>query len=425
MKGRDWVSLWDMTAVEGDGNKAVDPCGDVDVVIVGGGYTGLSTALHAAERGLHCQVIEAEHIGFGGSGRNVGHVNPGVWLAPDKVMKLLGAVHGQRFLRIFSDAPQTVFDLIEKHQIQCEATRNGTIHAAHSSSGFRELAGRHEQWKRLGAPVELLGKKDIADRIGTNWYCGGLLDRRAGTINPMGYCRGLARAAQAAGARISTGTRALHLHQEDGEWRVETSKGALRARNVVLGTNAYTDGLWSGLGSVYYVIHYFQVATKPLGQVGAHILSERQGLWDTCPIMFNFRRDGFGRLLIGSMGRVFGDRNRGLTQRWALKRINRIFPELGGVDLEIAWHGKIAMTSDHLPRICQLARGLWTAIGYNGRGITTGTVLGKALADVLTGADAAELPLPVSGITPAPQAEIRTRLYDLAFTANQFRKAFS
>lgn len=417
------VSLWDKTSEEIDGDSAPIPDGIVDVAIVGGGYTGLSTALHCAQKGLSAHVLEANHIGFGGSGRNVGLVNAAAWLPPAQVRKKLGSLYGERFLRRFSDGPSTVFDLIEKHQIRCEATRSGTIHAAHSPSGLADLKRRHAEWQRMGEPVDLLDASEVAELVGTTVFHGGLLDHRAGTINPMGYCRGLARAAKAAGAEITTGATVTKLLQSDQSWLVRTPLGELRAKSVVLGTNAYTDDLWPGLKGVFSTIHYLQLATAPLGPEAAHIIPGRQGVWDTGKIMFSLRRDAKDRLLIGTMGRVIGSKDHGLTRRWAEKRLRTVFPDLGAVTFDDAWFGKIAMTPDHLPRVHQLAPGLWTAIGYNGRGIITGTLFGMSIADLLTGMDPMDLPLPVSDVTRARGAAIASRFYDLAFTASQVWKS--
>ena len=386
---------------------------------MGGGFTGLSTALHCAERGLSAQVLEAERIGHGGSGRNVGLVNAGVWYPPAKVRDALGPTYGPRFVERFGEAPSTVFSLIERHQIRCEVTKTGTIHAAHAPSGFADLRARHREWERLGAPVELLGRHEVADLSGSRAFFGGLLDRRAGTINPMGYCRGLARAALGAGARIATGVRVRKLSRDGAGWVVETSQGSLRAGAVVLATNAYTDDLWPGLRRGFTPIHYFQLATEPLGDAVNDILPGRQGLWDTGRIMFSVRRDRSDRLLIGSMGTVLGAAGDGLSRRWAARKLARLFPGLGPVRFEEAWHGRIAMTPDHLPRIHRLADNLYTPIGYNGRGITTGTIFGRAMADLLTGEDPAGLPLPMSDPASVPAAGIRARLFQAAFTANQ------
>ncbi|MCX7643718.1 MAG: FAD-binding oxidoreductase [Rhodobacteraceae bacterium] len=421
------VSLWDETSAEPEPVcSGFEPGGPpADLVIVGGGYTGLSTALHAAERGLSVRLLEAERIGHGGSGRNVGLVNAAAWLPPDKVRAALGPVYGPRFLERFGKGPATVFDLIERHQIRCEAVRNGTIHAAHGPSGLADLRARHAQWQRLGAPVELLTREETRELTGTDRYHGGLLDRRAGTIDPMGYCRGLARAALAAGARISTGIRAISLSRRNGIWQVGTALGPVPGRQVVLGTNAYTDALWPGLARVFIPIHYLQLATAPLGDRAARILPQGQGLWDTAPIMSNVRRDAAGRLLVGSMGRVIGTAQGGLTHRWARRLIARLFPDLGEVRFEAAWHGRIAMTPDHLPRVLRLDEGLWTPIGYNGRGIGTGTVFGMAMAELVAGADPAGLPVPVTAMTAAPRAGLAARFYDLAFTAHQLWKSIA
>lgn len=412
------VSLWDASAVEPEIADPMD--GDVvtDVAIVGGGFTGLSTALHLGERGVECHVLEARKIGFGGSGRNVGLVNAGLWLPPQEVHRRLGEKRGADLIKTLGEAPDYVFSLIERHQIQCEATRTGTIHAAHSPRGYRDLARRAEAWQRLGAPVALLNRDEAAEKIGSDAFYGGLLDRRAGTINPMDFVRGLARAAIGAKARVHAGVTVKSLRPDGGKWILETAGGTFTANRVVLGTNAYTDDLWPGLKRTFTPIHYFQLASEPLGERAMAILKEGQGLWDTGPIMFSLRRDGFGRILIGSMGKVIGGEN-GLSRRWASHRLRRLFPALGPVAWQSSWHGKIAMTPDHLPRIHRLADGLYTPIGYNGRGITTGVIFGRAMADMLAGGGEDDMPLAFSDPRPLASAPVMSRLYETAFKANQ------
>ena len=417
------ISLWDASAEETAYEGSFSGDSNADIAIIGGGFTGLSTALHCAQSGLNAQVLEAEQIGFGGSGRNCGLVNAALWLPPQLVREKLGTTYGPRFIEHFGNAPEYVFSLIEKHQMRCEVTRTGTIHAAHSPQGFEELRGRHKEWVRLGKPVDLLDREQVAGLIGADAFHGGLLDNRCGTINPMGYCRGLARAAMGAGATISTGVRATKLSRQNGKWLVETDQGTVTADAVVLGTNAYTDKLWSGLNKVFTPIHYFQLASKPLGKDANHILPGKQGLWDTGKIMFNIRRDSFNRLLVGSMGKVIGTQDKGLSHRWATKQIKRIFPELGEIEFEEAWHGQIAMTPDHLPRIYELDENLFTPIGYNGRGITTGTIFGKAMSELLTGMDRQDLPLPITELKTVPSAPVMSRIYQTAFTANQILKS--
>ena len=423
MRRGDPVSIWNTTAVETEPsqNSAVE--GQVDVAIVGGGFTGLSTALHCVERGLSCHVLEASQIGFGGSGRNVGLVNAAAWLPPQDVRKIMGEDDGDRFISHFSRAPDYVFSLIEKYQIQCNATQTGTFHAADGPVGFADLVSRKAEWDRLGEPVDLLSRDEAESYIGSSAFYGALLDRRAGTINPMGYCRGLARVAIAAGALISIGARAKKLQQETGLWRVTTNKGTLMARHVVLGTNAYTDDLWPGLKYSFTKINYFQLATRPLGDRIKHILPQQQGLWDTGKIMFSLRRDDSERLIIGSMGNVMGNQSGGVSHRWAQKKLAHLFPELGRVCFDDAWQGQIAMTPDHLPHIHRLADNLYSPIGYNGRGITTGTVFGQALADLLTGDSEKKLPVPLLTMRRVGSAPVMSCFYKIAFAANQIIKS--
>jgi glycine/D-amino acid oxidase-like deaminating enzyme len=391
----------------------------VDVAIVGAGYTGLSAALFCARAGLSVQVIEAADIGAGGSGQNVGLVNAGLWLPPAKVEAALGPELGPRFVKRFGDAPARVFDLIERYQIRCSATRTGTIHAAHNIRGMRGLRARHAAWHRLGAPVTLLTAAETARMTGSPGFAGGLLDERAGTINPLAYARGLARAARAAGATIATDTRVSGLSHGSEGWSVQTARGPITARAVVLATNAHTGRLWPAVTASLTPIHFVQAATEPLGATADAILPGGQGLWDTAPIMTSLRKDAAGRLIVGSMGRLLGSARQGATLRWARARLRRFFPDLPTVAIETAWDGRIAMTPDHIPRIHQLAPGLYAPTAYNGRGITTGTLFGEALAGLLSGAGPETLPIPLGSPVRDRLAPAKARIYDLAFSANQ------
>lgn len=416
------ISVWDTTSAEPDVGKGLNGDTACDVAIIGGGYTGLSTALHAAEKGMNCHVLEAQRIGHGGSGRNVGLVNAGLWMPPQDVQAILGEAKSVPLIKALGDMPEYVFSLIEKHQIQCEPHRNGTIHAAHSPSGFRNLQRRAEGWKRLGVHVDLLDASNVAKKTGSNAFFGGLLDRRAGTIDPMGYTRGLGRAAVSAGARISVGTKAQNLSYDGTHWTVSTNQGIVTAKYVVLATNACADDLWPGLRQSYTSIPFFQLSTQPLGARANHILKGNQGLWDTAPIMFSLRRDNQGRLIIGSMGAIHGDTT-GLSQCWAAKTLHRLFPDLGPVEFESAWHGQIAMTSDHIFRIHRPAENLFAPVGYNGRGIITGTLFGQALSELMTGAPEDTLPVSISDIQPVRFRTVKTNFFQTAFTMNQFWKS--
>lgn len=205
---------------------------EVDLAVIGGGFTGCAAALEAARQGATVCVLEAQTVGHGGSGRNVGLVNAGLWLPPEAVMAQMGAEPGKRLIDTLAKAPQLVFDLIAREGIDCEATRRGTLHLAHAPAGLRDLHERHRQGTALGAPLQLLGRAETARRTGTSAFHGALFDPRAGTIQPLSYVRGLARAAVRAGAVVCEYSPVTRLYRESGQWQLTSQGHSLRARRM-------------------------------------------------------------------------------------------------------------------------------------------------------------------------------------------------
>ncbi|WP_298967490.1 FAD-binding oxidoreductase [uncultured Methylobacterium sp.] len=394
--------LWERTAPPSPATRALAGETAADVAVIGAGYTGLSAALHLAEAGARVAVLEGAGIGFGGSGRNVGLVNAGLWVMPDDLPGILGAPHGETLLALLGAAPGVVFDLVARHAIACEPERAGTLHLAVGESGRRELAERHAQWRRRGAPVDLLDAAETAAKVGSTAYAGALLDRRAGTIQPLAYARGLAGAAIAAGATIHTGSPVREVTRAGAGWRVATPAGAVVADWVVVATNAYTRAPWPEIREEIVHLPYFNIATAPLSSnLARTILPERQGCWDTRTVLSSFRFDQAGRLIVGSVGALRGTAA-AIHAAWARRTLRRIFPQLGEVRFEAGWYGMIGMTADALPRFHRLAERVVSFSGYNGRGIAPGTVFGRALADLILGR-IGEDDLPLPATAPAPR----------------------
>ncbi|MFT3998283.1 MAG: FAD-binding oxidoreductase, partial [Asticcacaulis sp.] len=271
-----------------------------DVAIVGAGYTGLSAALNLAEAGAKAVVIEANGIGFGGAGRNVGLVNAGMWVMPDELPRVLGPVHGDRLLNALGDGPKEVFARVDKHAIPCELRREGTLHCAVGEAGVKELREREAQWRARGADVRLLDAAETAQMVGTRAYPAALLDKRAGTIQPLAYARGLAKAAIAAGADIYTQSPVTHIEAAGEGWRVVTAGGSVTARRVIMATDAYTHltsgDLWDIIRKAQVRLPYFNAATAPLpADIVRSILPQGQGAWDTAEVLSSFRLDAAGR----------------------------------------------------------------------------------------------------------------------------------
>jgi glycine/D-amino acid oxidase-like deaminating enzyme len=389
--------LWEITAPTAP--DTVPLKGDVtaDVVAIGAGYTGLSSALHLAEAGKRVIVLEAHEIGFGGAGRNVGLVNAGLWMMPDDVDAALPGNYGQRVLDLLGNGPKYVWEVIEKYGISCEATPTGTLHCAVGEAGLEELRQREKQWQARGAPVRLLSAEETAAKMGTSAYPGALLDLRAGTIQPLAYARGLARAAINAGAIFHTGSAVTGIEAAGNGWRVTTAGGSVTAKWVIPAGDAFATGPFAATRTEQVRLPYFNFATVPLSDnVRRSILPERQGVWDTKDILSSFRMDAAGRLVFGSVGAL---RNTGhaVHKAWSQRMLAKLYPALEGIELENEWYGWIGMTDDAVPRFHKFAPGVVGFNGYNGRGISPGTNFGRVLADLILGRiEEADLPLPLT-----------------------------
>ena len=366
--------------------------------MVGCGYTGLSAALHLAEAGAKVAALEAVEVGFGAAGRNVGLVNAGMWVLPDDDDRARSAQITASGRSTCSETrPAAVWEMIEKHAIDCEPVHNGTLHCAVGRAGAAEIVERARQWGARGAPVKALSAEETARRVGSAAYSGALLDMRAGTIQPLAYARGLASAAIGAGAAIHTQSAVRAAERAGAGWRVATDRGSVTADWIVVATDAYGGAPWPQPRREQIHLPYFNFATEPLtAELQAAILPGREGCWDTKSILSSFRFDRAGRLVFGSVGALRGA-GLAIHGAWAKRALRKVFPRIGAVAFEAQWYGMIGMTHDAVPRFHRLADRVVTFCGYNGRGIGTGTVFGRTLADHVLGRIAEkDLPLPVT-----------------------------
>ncbi|MBN9548112.1 MAG: FAD-binding oxidoreductase [Alphaproteobacteria bacterium] len=377
--------------------------GTLDVVIVGGGIMGLSTALHAARAGLSVQVLDAGAIGQGASGLNGGQVIPGLKYDPDWLVGHFGKERGEALVEFAASTADTVFDVIRDEKLAVPFTRNGWIQAAHTETALKAAANRDRQWRARGADVELLDQAEISAMTGARGYLGGWLDRRAGVIDPLSYTLELARVASTAGVGIAEQQRVVGLGREAGVWRVSTQGGAdLRAKSVVLATNAYTDGLLPGLAQTIVPLHSFQIATAPLpADLAASILPGGQAVSDSRRILIYYRKSADGRLVLGGRGRMALPSS---AADWAhLERaLVRLYPALAGIAIEKRWFGRVALTPDHLPHLHEPEKGLLAVVGCQGRGVGLMSALGRRMANYLASGDARQLPFPLSPLRPIP-----------------------
>ncbi|MFO0997317.1 MAG: FAD-binding oxidoreductase [Alphaproteobacteria bacterium] len=418
------ASLWHATAAPAPDALPLQGDKTADVAIVGAGFTGCSAALHLAEKGTKVIVLEAKEVGWGGSGRNAGFVNAGMWLDPSEVRRVVGSEYGPRILEDLGHAPELVAALIARHGIECDPVRKGVLRGAHSARAMDGLAEHARQWQEMGANVEMLDRQRFAALSGSTHYVGGIVDHRSFSIQPLSYARGLARAAIKNGATIHTGTRVTALEQAGRKWRLKTATGTVIADRVILATESYSDGLWPGMRETFIPIGCYAYATEPLSEnVRRSILPEGNGLYDAQPAMVFARFDRNHRLIVGSLGYLPRD-NEAQARAWPRRTLRYLFPQLGEQKLSFRWAGTIGFTTDHTPRVHEPAPGIHIAFGYNGRGIAPGTMWGKKLAERVMGADESVFPLPVSPIAAAPWRGIRSALYEAGFSAYRLRSLF-
>jgi len=394
-------NLYADTAAPAVATPPLDGMVRTDVIVVGAGFTGLSTALHLAERGVKVVVLEAETVGWGASGRNGGQVNPGLKHDPDRVEADFGADLGSRMNALAGAAPKLVFDLVARHGIACDARQNGTLRAASHSRHAGLIRTTVDQLKLRGAPVEFWEGAVLAEATGTDRYVAAMFDRRGGDVHPLRYAQGLAHAAVRHGATLCGHSRALKIEAAGTLWRVTTRCGRAEAPQVVLATNGYTDDLWPGLKRTVVPVFGAIAATAPLPPALAlKILPARSVLYESGAITVYYRLDCADRLIIGGRGPM-----REIESPAAIPHIlryaRRLWPGLREVAWTHAWGGRLAMTRDAYPHLHQPARGLWVSLGYNGRGVAMATTMGKVLAARIID-PVAEIDMPVSGLRQIP-----------------------
>ncbi|NDZ15500.1 FAD-dependent oxidoreductase [Variovorax sp. WS11] len=395
-------SLWAATAPPAPPTPPLASSRRADVLVVGAGFTGLSTALHLAEAGAQVCVLEAHEPGWGASGRNGGQVNPTLKHDPDDLVRLYGAAQAEPLIDAVSRSADLVFELIERHRIDCQPVRGGWLQVAYSA---REVAGLHAraaQWARRGVATQALDRAAVAARLGTQAFAGGWLDGRAGGIHPLAYTRGLVRAAQGLGVAVHGETQVTGLERQGAQWHATTSTGAtVIADQVVLATNGYTGPLWPGLARTLLAANSFIVATQPLeGPAADAILARGETASTSQRLLLYFRKDAQGRLLMGGRGH-FAD-PRGPEDFAHLERsLELLFPHLGPLRYEYRWAGRIAVTHDFMPHVHTPAPGVTMALGYNGRGIALATSMGWHLAARLKGSTG-DFPFPVTPMQPIP-----------------------
>lgn len=355
-----------------------------DVCIVGGGYTGLSAAMHLAQAGRQVVLLDAHRVGFGASGRNGGQLGSGQRMEQTGLETLVGQDTAQRLWDLAEDAKALVKGLIQVHDIEC-FLKPGIAWVDESWSGVQDLhdyAAHLEQ--RYGySELTVLDADECAAMCPSPAYKGGILDTGAAHLHPLRLALGLARAAEAAGVAIHEGSHVHHI-QRGKTCVVQTDRGRVVADHVILAGNGYLGGLDRKVAARVMPINNFIVATEPLGDAAAQVLAQDVAVADGRFVVNYFRLSHDGRLLFGG-GESYGYRFPKDIRKTVSKPMLEIFPHLRDVRLEYAWGGTLGITMKRMPYLARLGPNVLSASGYSGHGVGTAIHAGKLMALAIEG----------------------------------------
>jgi glycine/D-amino acid oxidase-like deaminating enzyme len=374
----------------------------VDVVVVGGGYTGITAARELARRGASVTVVEAETLGFGGSTRNGGIVHPGYTWGPGDLAKRHGEETGRDLFRESLDAYALVKQLVADEAIDCEFRERGYLELAYAPShanGLREAAA---VLTSFGLEASYVPREQLPEEIGSDAYHGGLAVPSSGLLHPGKYFGGLVAAAERAGADLHEGVRARTIRrQADGRLVVETDRGAILAKDAIVGTNGYTDGVVPSLRRRIVPIGSYIIASEPLPEDLVREISPKgRAFFDTKNFLYYWHVSADRRMIFGGRASFLPttiDRTAAMLHKGLLE----VHPQLAGYRIDYAWGGKVGFTFDRMPHAGR-RDGVTYAMGCCGTGVALMTYLGTAVGGWLCGDPAPALSRLRFPLVPAP-----------------------
>jgi glycine/D-amino acid oxidase-like deaminating enzyme len=374
-----------------------------DVVVIGGGYAGLNAARELARRGVAVTLLEAITLGFGASTRNGGIVHAGYKWGPRQLAKRYGEPIGAALYRETLDGYETVKRLIAEEEIDCSFREVGHVELAFAPAHVRDLHQERESLASAGVPSLFVPREKLHDEIGSDAYHGGLVVPHSGLLHPGRYLAGLAQAADRAGADLHEGIRARTIRrQADGRFVVETEDGAILARDVLVATNGYTDGVAPSLRRRVIPIGSYIIASEPLPDDLVRELSPRgRAFFDTKNFLYYWHISADRRMVFGGRASFMPssvERTAAILHRGLLE----VHPQMAGRRIDYAWGGNVGFTFDRIPHAGRTADGVAYLMGCCGTGVALMTHLGTAMGAWLAGGEAPALTALRFPLVPVP-----------------------
>ena len=376
---------------------------DADVVIVGAGYTGLSTALHLAEMGTPAVVLEARSPGWGASGRNTGWLEPNWWMnTPAKIEAKFGAERGRELTRWVASGPQLLARWIAAYDMRIEDSRRGLLMATDNPKKAQALEAEAVEWQNAGVANDYLDHAAIRTHIASDRYCGALWLRGGMEINPLALSRELARACVARGTRIFANSPVTTIRRDGEQWRITCAGSEVRTRRLVVATDAYTRQLWPQITSAFSAWHCAVIASEPYEPLRELLLSGTPFGDLNLANVFTLREASGGRLVTSTYAPVRSGLAPAAVAAPFMRKFRKLFPGRPEPRWEYAHAGEIGLTGDNLPRLCAIGPDAWTVFGYSGTGINLALLLGAQLAQLATGGGEERTLFPVTTPQPMP-----------------------
>ena len=361
--------------------------GDVqaDVAVQGAGYSGLTTAIHLAEKGYKVAVVEGARVGWGASGRNGGQIVNGLNASLDTIRRRYGEEAGAFVGGLVQEGGRIIRRLVSTYGIDCDL-KDGNIYAAYTAAHMKDLEHKKALWKRYGMDDhQLLDREAMRRLVNTDAYVGGMLDTTGGHMHPLNLTLGEAKALESLGGTIYEQSPVTKVEHEADKPVIHTAKGRVTANVAVICGNAYLGHVVPKLVSRVMPVSTQMMATEPLGRERAlSLIPSDMCVEDVRYILDYFRLSADNRMIFGG-GTVYGGTDPADVRAKLKPNMEKVFPSLKGVKIDHAWSGNFALSFSRVPQMGKIGRNTYFAHGYSGHGVTGSHLFGKILSEAIDG----------------------------------------